>query len=109
MFLVRLYDLCLFGFVCFLFRFVTGEGLRLACDCGTPWTFFSYLSIVVENIILRLSRYIVDAAMEFIAQLSIRNITKTRIYNCDPLKPHFYIVKLGLTGVCIIFLILLKT
>ena len=32
-------------------------------------------------------------------------ITKTRLYNIDPLKPHFYIVKLGFTGVCIIFLI----
>ena len=29
-------------------------------------------------------------------------------YNFDPLKPHFYIVKLGFTGVYIIFLILLK-
>ena len=27
------------------------------------------------------------------------------IYNIDPLKPHFYIVKLGFTGLCIIFLI----
>ena len=35
-------------------------------------------------------------------------ITKTRLYNCDPLKPYFYIVKLGFTGVCIIFLTLLK-
>ena len=26
-------------------------------------------------------------------------------YNSDPLKPHFYIVKLGFTGVYIIFLI----
>ena len=26
-------------------------------------------------------------------------ITKTRLYNFDPLKPHFYIVKLGFTGV----------
>ena len=26
-------------------------------------------------------------------------ITKTRLYNVDPAKPHFYIVKLGLTGV----------
>ena len=26
-------------------------------------------------------------------------------YNCDPLKPHFYIVKLGFTGIYIIFLI----
>ena len=33
------------------------------------------------------------------------NITKTRLYNFDPLKPHFYIVKLGFTGVYIIFLI----
>ena len=32
-------------------------------------------------------------------------ITKTRLYNFDPLEPHFYIVKLGFTGVYIIFLI----
>ena len=30
-------------------------------------------------------------------------ITKTCLYNVDPLKPHFYIVKLGFTGVYIIF------
>ena len=36
-------------------------------------------------------------------QLSV--ITKTYLYNFDPLKPHFYIVKLGFTGVYIIFLI----
>ena len=35
----------------------------------------------------------------------IINITKTHLYNIDPLKPHFYIVKLGFTGVYIIFLI----
>ena len=32
-------------------------------------------------------------------------ITKTYLYNFDPLKPHFCIVKLGFTGVYIIFLI----
>ena len=32
-------------------------------------------------------------------------ITKTYLYNVDPLKPHFYIVKVGFTGVYIIFLI----
>ena len=32
-------------------------------------------------------------------------ITKTCPYNFDPLQPHFYIVKLGFTGVYIIFLI----
>ena len=31
-------------------------------------------------------------------------ITKTCLYNFDPLKPHFCIVKLGFTGVYIIFL-----
>ena len=32
-------------------------------------------------------------------------ITETFLYNFDPLKPHFYMVKLGFTGVYIIFLI----
>ena len=32
-------------------------------------------------------------------------ITKTYLYNFDPLKPHFYIAKLGFTGVYVIFLI----
>ena len=31
------------------------------------------------------------------------DITKTCLYNFDPLKPYFYIVKLGFTGVYIIF------
>ena len=33
------------------------------------------------------------------------SITKTYLYNFDPLKPYCYIVKLGFTGVYIIFLI----
>ena len=37
--------------------------------------------------------------------LPVACITKTYLYNFDPLKPHFYIVKLGFTGVYIIFLI----
>ena len=36
---------------------------------------------------------------------SLVAITKTCLYNYDPLKPHFYIVKLGFTGIYIIFLI----
>ena len=34
-----------------------------------------------------------------------KGITKIYLYNFDPLKPHFYIVKLGFTVVYIIFLI----
>ena len=36
---------------------------------------------------------------------STNGITKTCLYNFDPLEPHFYIVKLGFTGVYISFLI----
>ena len=37
-------------------------------------------------------------------------ITKTCLYNFDPLKPYFYIVNLEFTGVYIIsFLFLLKS
>ena len=35
-------------------------------------------------------------------------ITKTYLYNFDPLKPHFYIVKLEFTGDTLFFLFLLK-
>ena len=37
--------------------------------------------------------------------LDFEIITKTCLYKVDTLKPHFYIVKLGFTGVYIIFLI----
>ena len=39
---------------------------------------------------------------------SIYFITETCLYNFDPLKPHFYIGKLGFTGVYIVFLFLFK-
>ena len=38
-------------------------------------------------------------------QIYFFGITKTYLYNFDPLKPQFYKVKLGFTGVHIIFLI----
>ena len=34
--------------------------------------------------------------------------TKTCLYKCDPLKPHFYIVKLGLQGYTLFFIFLPK-
>ena len=39
------------------------------------------------------------------ASIPLGHITKTYLYNFDPLKPHYYIEKLGFTGVYIIFLI----
>ena len=37
--------------------------------------------------------------------LAVIPITKTYLYNFDPLQPHFYLVKVGFTGECIISLI----
>ena len=34
-------------------------------------------------------------------------IMKTNLYNFDPLKPHFYVVKLGFTVVYILFFLFL--
>ena len=42
---------------------------------------------------------------ETVKLLKSHATTKTYLYNFDPLKPHFYIVKLGFTRVYIIFLI----
>ena len=44
-------------------------------------------------------------AYSAIPRAKAQNITKTYLHNFDPLKPTFYIVKLGFTGVYIIFLI----
>ena len=49
-FFVRLFDLCLFGFVGFLFLLVSGKGC--VCDCGTPWTFilpFFHTSLLLQT------------------------------------------------------------
>ena len=46
--------------------------------------------------------------MFLLLKMVTRYITKTYLYNFDLLKPHFYIVKLGFTGVYIIFVISAK-
>ena len=43
--------------------------------------------------------------LAIVSNLRIISITKTYLYNFDPHKPHFCIVKLGFTGVNIIILI----
>ena len=47
----------------------------------------------------------IDYTRQFKDRMEGRVITKTCLYNFDPLEPHFYIEKLGFTGVYIIFLI----
>ena len=56
------------------------------------------------HIIVKIQNYIFVQDDQSVPEL----ITKTYLYNFDPLKRHFYIVNLGFTGVCIIFLISAK-
>ena len=55
-----------------------------------------------------LDKDIIQSVCRYSHKVSLQTITKTYLYNLDPLKPHFYIVKLGFTGVYIIFLISAK-
>ena len=61
----------------------------------------SYNVVVVRTADLGEERANLSAFRTFVRFV----ITKTSLYNFDPLKPHFYIVKLGFKGVYIIFLI----
>ena len=55
---VRLFDLRLFGFVCFLFLLVSGKGC--GCDCGTTWTFllrfffFFFFYLIIRTIEIKI-------------------------------------------------------
>ena len=68
--------------------------------------------LLISKILLKLrvplSRFYSQRVLVLVAVIivvEIADIRKTRLYNFDPLKPHFCIVKLGFTGVYIIFLI----
>ena len=61
----------------------------------------SHVSFVVSLFVPHLSTFGVSGRLCFVIVV----IMKTCLYNVDPLKPHFYIVKLEFTGVYIIFLI----
>ena len=63
--------------------------LRIHADQNLHWSYYGQPWI--QSFILR--------------TMNSHNITKTCLYNFDPLKPHFYIVKLGFTGVYVIVLI----
>ena len=51
---------------------------------------------------------ILNTHLYLISTFEFLTITKTCLYNFDPLKHHFYIVKLGLQGYTLFFLFLLK-
>ena len=61
------------------------------------WTIFLSLN---HSFLEDISRYCSEVIENAIKR---QTITKTCLYNFDPLKRHFYIVKLGFTGVYIFF------
>ena len=65
--------------------------------------FFGITDQQISTVILSLP--LIFLAKECAQYWLIAYIMKTCLYNFGPLKPHFYIVKLGFTGVNIIFLI----
>ena len=82
-------------------------------EIASFWLKWFFFLIFFENIILGTHNKSPrrGASNEYLQQMfswTNKNeiITKTRLYNCYPLKPHFYIVKLGFTGVYVICLIL---
>ena len=71
--------------------------------------FFFLLLTILLKLISNVKLFLVLICLYFVIAThanyiaSEEDIVKTYLYNFDPLKPHFYIVKLGFTGVCIIF------
>ena len=61
----------------------------------------------VSRYVLLILRRIYLYKKRCVCPLTIAYITKTCLYNFDPLKPHFNIVKLVFTGVYIIFFLFL--
>ena len=69
--------------------------------CLLQFAFKQYLFIWIWMKIFYHNKLKIDMIIHW----NLWDITKTRIYSFDPLKPHFYIVKPGFIGVYINFLI----
>ena len=89
-------------------------GSRLYLQIVQPFVFRNSYSYHITRHTVKRSRRIYckywqlassTCTVNFTGACRLYTITKTYLYNFDPLKPHFYIVKLGFTGVYIIFLI----
>ena len=78
-----------------------------ACDYVSMVPHFT-LGIRTPALTLTVLVKIWISSFYYLYMYPVWNITKTRLYNSNPLKPPFYKVKLGFTGVYIIFF-LLKT
>ena len=80
------------------------SGPTLAGPAGPPMTALQSLTFLTDHYsVLFLGTQDGARVDIWCTGTQVSFITKTRLYNFDPLKPHFYIVKLRFTGVYIIF------
>ena len=117
-------DILLFFLFVFFYHF--SEKIKLGISCESSANSHEMSSLTVSEKYKKKKKKMSSAAFmisfviislrvnrgQFLAQIMIHKliwiffvIRKTYLYNFDTHKPHFYIVKLGFTGVCIIFLI----
>ena len=85
---------CVFHWEFWCFRHTLPTHETFLWSLGVLWSFSNCLQTMHKNV-----------KSYFLRKKKGYSITKTGLYNFDPLKPHFYIVKLGFIGVYIIFLI----
>ena len=79
---VRLIDLRLFGFVCFLFHFVSGKAA--VCDCGIPWTFLlPFFLTTGTSLLFRLCvRFFFFVCSRDVALVGWKPFTRTEQVSC---------------------------
>ena len=88
------------------------KGTCTFTDVAAPWILKICLYTIKplsDYVVFRAGLYLYCSFMHkrhnLMTGRTIKFITKTHLYSFDPLKPHCYVVKLGFTGVYIIFLI----
>ena len=79
----------------------------LPCGCSLRYVMFAVLCYVKWILLLWKMELVACKEEWFLSCISGQfcYVTKTYLHNFNRLKPHFYIVKLGFTGVYVIFII----
>ena len=107
---------CFFSNIIFYLFYVpqkfiaTNPSTVFICCCCSLFVFLiSHVTFVMSLFVPHLScLWCLGRGVLHACGISGYLITKTYLYNFDPLKPHFYIVKLGFTGYTLFFLFLLR-
>ena len=82
-----------------------GEGVSGGRGGGALISLFCRCMFLISPSCIGNNVFLIFAYPRHLLFFKFRCIMKTCLYSFAPLKPHFYIVKLGFTGVYIIFLI----